>query len=85
MTDTARYFIGSDNRAYRSEISLYRHLGETADDCLAIKARPGADTLYEVVAHRGGGLTFSADLADAWNRFSGISGPKSLHTLPVVD
>ncbi len=47
MQHTVRYFV-SENRAYRSELDLFRTERITARDCATVEARRGAALLYAV-------------------------------------
>jgi hypothetical protein len=83
MQTDANYFMGSDSQAYRSEISLFRHTGETADDCWMMSARAGAKMLYEVVGP-GDRISITADLAEATAKFLRTEAD-GFHSIPVVD
>lgn len=64
MAKHANYFI-SGNRAYRSELELFRQERVTAARCAIVKAPGGAAELFLVEGARGS-LTASADLAKAF-------------------
>ena len=83
MTQIAHYFISNSSRAYRSEIALFRHERETADDCWMVEARAGASTLYEVVGPSDR-VTVTADLCEALDTFR-TRGAQDLHSITVVD
>ncbi|MES2292022.1 MAG: hypothetical protein V4527_01855 [Pseudomonadota bacterium] len=83
MTATAHYFISSSNRAYRSEISLFRHEKAAAEDCWMIHARAGASRLFEIVG-RGERVTVTAYQSEAWKRFKKDKALE-LHSITVVD
>lgn len=53
MPKSASYFI-CGNRAYRSEIALFRQERITAERCARVKARPGLSQLHLVEGSRGG-------------------------------
>ena len=83
MTQNAHYFISNSSRAYRSEIALFRHEKETADDCWMVEARAGASTLYEVVGP-GDRVIVTDDLGAALDAIR-TRGAKGLHSIAVVD
>ena len=83
MTDIANYFISNSNRAYRTEIALFRHEKATADDSWMVEARAGASMLYEIVGP-GDRSTITADLGEAWDTFR-TRGAQDLHPIAVVD
>jgi hypothetical protein len=83
MTEIANYFISNSNRAYRSEIALFRHEKATADDCWMVEARAGASTLYEIVGP-GDRVTITAHLDEAWDTFR-ARGANDLHSIAVAD
>ncbi len=64
MKKSASYFFCGDC-AYRSEVSLYRHEGVTAEDCAVLKAPPGLSCIY-VLEGRQGALTAWPDALAAF-------------------
>jgi hypothetical protein len=80
---SAHYFIANSNRAYRSEISLFRHEGETAADCWMVQASAGAAMLYEITGP-GDRVSITADLGEAWERFARTKA-EEINAIPVVD
>lgn len=83
MTQNSNYFISNSNRAYRSEIDLFRNEHMTAEDCWMVEARAGASTLYEIVGP-GDRLTVTADLDEAWDTFRRTKALE-MHSIAVVD
>jgi hypothetical protein len=83
MQKNASYFISGSNRAYRSEIALFRNEKLTADDCMVVQAPQGASQLY-IVEGRRGSLSVSADLAKAWKTFLRVQAPRTLQSYAVT-
>lgn len=83
MTQIANYFISNGNRAYFSEISLFRYEKVTADDSWMIEAHAGASTLYEIVGPNDR-VIVTTDLGQAWETFR-ARGAQDLQSIAVVD
>jgi hypothetical protein len=83
MHTVSHYFIGNDNRAYRSEISLFRYTRETADDCWMVEAQADATMLYEIIGPRDK-VSLTVDLGEARDLFLSL-GAQEIHGIPVVD
>lgn len=83
MQTPSSYFISNNNRAYRSEIALFRHERETAENCWSVEARAGATMLYEIIGP-GDRTSITDDLGAAWDMFL-ATGAESIFGIPVVD
>jgi len=82
MQKNVRYFISFNDRAYRSELALFRHERSTAGNALIVRAPAGASQLYMVEGRRGG-LSVTEDLEKAGAKLCRIRGV-ALTSIPVV-
>jgi hypothetical protein len=82
MSATVSYFISNSSRAYRSEIALFKHERETADDCWVVQAAAGATILYEIIGP-GDRIAVTTNLAEAWQSFHD-QGSEAINGIPVA-
>jgi len=83
MSKNAHYFISFNDRAYRSEISLYRHERTTAENAMMVRAPAGADQLYLVEGRRGAVSVFG-NMKEAGAKFFKIRA-LALTSIAVVE
>jgi hypothetical protein len=80
LENTVKYFVSID-KAYRSEIALYREERVTAEYCAIIEAPEGTKVFYAVEV-KPGAISIWTDMQDAFEAMRQTKA-RRLHTIAV--